>query len=190
MHPATHFLTGWALAQTASLERRDRGLVVLGAVVADLDGLGLAVELATSWVNQPVEWYSDYHRFLTHNVGMALLLALGTPFFARRKFLTPLLVVAASHLHILVDLAGSRGPDGYQWPVPYLLPFSARWQLAWQGQWEFNAWPNVLLTIVLLALSLYWAWRKGVSPLEIFSPSADQALVTALRGRFGNPESS
>jgi hypothetical protein len=84
-------------------------------------------------------------------------------------------------------LAGSRGPDGDQWPIPYLLPFSHRWEWTWGGQWELNAWPNFVVMGAALALTFYLAWRRGHSPLEMFSRSADKAFVEALRRRFPRP---
>jgi len=44
--------------------------------------------------------------------------------------------------------------------------------------------PNVLLTVVLLLITLWLAWRRGFSPLEMLSEKADRSLVTALRRRF------
>jgi inner membrane protein len=82
---------------------------------------------------------------------------------------------------------GARGPDGYQWPIPYLSPFSDVWQLTWSGQWALNAWPNLLLTGLLLALTGYLTWQRGYSPLEPISPRADHVLVSTLRDRFGTP---
>jgi hypothetical protein len=98
-----------------------------------------------------------------------------------------LLVLLSFHLHLFGDLVGSRGPDGYQWPIPYLEPFSGAWQLAWSHQWGLKAWPNVTLTIGLLALTLYWSWRRGRSPVEILSTRADASLARTLRARFGEP---
>jgi len=107
--------------------------------------------------------------------------------FSRRRFTAAALALLSFHLHLFGDLLGSRGPDGYQWPIPYLLPFSDAWQLAWDGQWALNAWPNVAITIALLGLTLYWAWKRGFSPMEIVSRTLDQAVVVALRRRFGTP---
>ena len=45
MSPVTHFLSGWALANLARLERRDRMLVTLSVVVPDSDGLGIVAEV-------------------------------------------------------------------------------------------------------------------------------------------------
>ena len=65
----------------------------------------------------------------------------------------------------------------------YLAPFSSSLQLAWRGQWGLNAWPNVLIAIVLLLVTLWLAWRRGFS-LEMVSAGADSSLVAALRRRF------
>ncbi len=97
-----------------------------------------------------------------------------------------MLACVSFHLHLLCDLVGARGPDGEQWPVPYLLPFSNTWQLTWSGQWALNAWPNFLFTASLIALALWLAVKRGFSPLEMLSSRADAAVVAALRGRFGS----
>jgi inner membrane protein len=90
------------------------------------------------------------------------------------------------HLHLHGDLVGSRGPDDYQWPIPYLYPFSDRWKLIWAGQWELNAWPNILITALLLAATIYIARKKGCSPIEMVSKRADAAFVSNLRRKQGS----
>lgn len=186
MHPVTHVLTGWALANTASLEKRDRLLVTLAAFVPDLDGLGVFADMATEHTRHPLYLYDTYHHVLLHNVAFGLLLAALTLALARRRLLATLLVILGFHLHLLGDIVGSRGPDGYRWPIPYLEPFSDAWQLTWSGQWDLKAWPNVTLTLLLMALTLYWTWQRGRSPLELLSMKADAALARTLRARFGN----
>jgi len=95
-----------------------------------------------------------------------------------------LLALAAFHVHLLGDLVGARGPDGHQWPVSYLWPWSqAGW--TWSGQWALNAWPNLLLTGLAVLWVLYRGWSQGRTPLELVSRRADAALVAALRRRFG-----
>jgi inner membrane protein len=91
---------------------------------------------------------------------------------------------ALAKLHAFSGAPGARGPDGYQWPIPYLTPFSQVAQIAWSGQWALNAWPNFAITIGLLALAFYLAWRRGFSPLEMVSRRADQVFVETLRARF------
>jgi hypothetical protein len=54
-------------------------------------------------------------------------------------------------------------------------------------QWELNAWPNVLIGLLLLGHLFWLAWKRGTSPLEFVSARANAALVQALRARLGEP---
>ena len=103
--------------------------------------------------------------------------------------LSAVLAFVVFHLHLLADFVGSKGPDGYEWPIPYFYPFSREIELTWSGQWALNAWPNIVFTIALLAVTIYLAWRRGFSVLEVASSRADVGFVAALRRRFGEPAS-
>jgi membrane-bound metal-dependent hydrolase YbcI (DUF457 family) len=185
LNPITHFFMGWAVANSVpSLGKRDRAIVTLASVVPDLDGLGIVVEQLTQNSSHPLYWWSDYHHILGHNLGFALVVTALAAVLARKKFTTTLLAFFGFHLHLLADLVGARGPDGQQWPIPYLLPFSNKLQLTWAGQWALNAWPNIVITALLIVLALILARRRGFSPLEMFSARTDAALVVALRARF------
>lgn len=187
MSPVTHLLLSWGIANAPSLTRRERAVVTLAGVAPDLDGLGVIPELLTRNTAHPLLWFSEYHHVLTHNLLFGLLLA-GIGFLAAaRRFKVALLVLLAFHLHLLCDLVGARGPDGMVWSVPYFLPFTERWQWAWQGQGALNAWPNLLITILALGATFCLAWRRGYSPLEMVSTAADQAFVRALRRRSPHP---
>jgi hypothetical protein len=100
------------------------------------------------------------------------------------KWKVAALAFLSFHLHILGDLVGARGPEGEQWAIPYLNPFTDSVQLVWSGQWALNAWPNFAITFALLAAAFYLARVRGFSPLEIVSRRADAAFVEALRRRF------
>ncbi|HEX3624261.1 MAG TPA: metal-dependent hydrolase [Verrucomicrobiae bacterium] len=185
MSPITHFFMGWAVANSVpSLGKRDRAIVTLASVVPDLDGLGIIAEKLTQNSSHPLYWWSDYHHVLGHNLGFALVVTVLAAIIARQKLKTTPLAFFSFHLHLVADLVGARGPDGQQWPIPYLLPFSNKLQLTWAGQWALNAWPNVVITALLMLLALVLARRRGFSPLEMFSAKADAALVSALRSRF------
>lgn len=176
---------GWAVANSApSLNKRERAIVTCSSVVPDIDGLGIIVEKLTQHSSHPLYWWSNYHHVLGHNLGLALVVAVLAAIFAKQKIKVTLLAFFSFHLHLLADLAGARGPDGEQWPIPYLLPFSNQWQLTWSGQWALNAWPNIVITVALIVLALLLARRRGFSPLEMFSAKADAALVNTLRKRF------
>lgn len=206
MSPVTHFFAGWMLAaifpngKPTTLSRREKTLVVAAAVAPDLDGLGIVPELLTRHSAHPLLWFTRYHHSL-HTLTFALIVTLVAfvlsasanrtrrrPVEARglrtsRPWTTALLVFLSFHLHLLCDLIGARGPDGYQWPIPYLLPFSNALQLTWHGQWALNAWQNFLITGALLIATFWIAWKHGSSPVELASEQWNQALVDALRKR-------
>ena len=189
MSPVTHFLTGWVFANCARLDRRDRALVTLASVAPDVDGLGIIPELLTRTSAHPLLWFSRYHHSL-HTLVFGLAVAAVAFLLATQKWKTSALALCSFHLHLLEDLLGSRGPDGYQWPIPYLDPLSSSLRLTWHGQWFLNAWPNYAITIVLLFATLWLAWRRGFSPLEMLSHRADAAFVAALRDRFPAPQTT
>lgn len=197
MSPITHFLVGWTLAlapgdrfgrlgRLGSLDRRGRACVALAGVAPDLDGLGLVVDLATRNTSRPTELWGAYHHIVGHGLAAALAVTAVT-FAVSRSARVAVLAFLSFHLHVLGDLVGARGPDGDSWPIFYLWPFNDDVELTWSGQWELNAWPNFVITGACLALAFWWAWRKGTSPLEVFSVKANAAFVEALRKRFGAP---
>jgi inner membrane protein len=129
-------------------------------------------------------WFSEYHHSL-HTLWFAIIVTFLGFFISGRKWLAAAMTFVAFHLHLLEDLAGSRGPDGYAWPIPYLFPFSDKWTWIWQGQWRLNGWPNIAITVALLLTTIGLAASRGFSPVEMFSRRADNAVVAALRNRLG-----
>jgi LexA-binding, inner membrane-associated putative hydrolase len=210
MSPVTHFFAGWLLASTFPgsnpLTRREKALVVAAAVAPDLDGLGIVPELLTRNTSHPLLWFSEYHHSL-HTLAFALVCAFAAyiiagpmvgftfgPVIQGRRlpthpWLTVLLVFISFHLHLLCDLIGARGPDGDQWPIPYLKPFSNSLQLTWQSQWALNGWQNFAITSIFLLATFWISWRYAKSPLELISEPANQALTRTLRQRF-RPDSA
>ena len=185
MSPITHFLMGWAVANSApSLDKRERAMVTWASVVPDIDGLGIVADWLTRNSSHPLNWWGGYHHILAHNLCFALIVAVVAAILAKQKAKTTLLVLLSFHLHLAADLVGARGPDGEQWPIPYLLPFMKEVQLTWSGQWALNAWPNFVLTAVLIGIAFILARKRGFSPVEMFSSKADSIFVHALRTRF------
>jgi len=184
MNPATHFLAGWLIANVDQIARIDRALVVLAAVIPDTDGLGILSDVASKDQGAGLVFYGQYHHVLAHNVFFVLLLAAAVYALSKKKGLTTFLVLLSFHIHLLGDILSGRGPDGTIWTISYLFPFLTDVQFSWSGQWELNAWPNVVITAAALLLTLYLAWRRGFSPVNIFSVKADESVVAALRSRF------
>jgi hypothetical protein len=59
--------------------------------------------------------------------------------------------------------------------------------LVWSGQWALSSWQNNLITVLLMAVTLYLAWRRGFSPLSLIWPRGDRVFVETLQARFGVP---
>ncbi|MDH4163767.1 MAG: metal-dependent hydrolase [Nitrospirota bacterium] len=186
MSPITHFLTGWAVANTARLGRRDRLLVTLAAVLPDADGLGVLLDLVRRNSANAFEYYQRFHHVLFHNLFFGIALAIAALAIGARKRMAAGLVFLAFHLHLLEDIVGSRGLGDDFWSFPYLKPFSA-YEFVWKGQWPLNGWQNFIITGALMALMFYLAWKRGQSPIAFVSTRADAAFVQVLRDRFGAP---
>ena len=207
MSPVTHFFAGWLVAATAdiaspgSLTRREKVLIVAAGVAPDLDGLGIIPELLTRHSSHPLLWFSQYHHEL-HSLAFALVCTLAAFVIAgllaafawgpsmrgrtmpTHPWLTAALVFISFHLHLLCDLVGSRGPDGYQWPIPYLKPFSSALQLTWHRQWALNGWQNFAVTALLLGATLWIALKYGSSPVELVSTRWNATFVQTMRARI------
>lgn len=188
MHLASHLMLSWTIANVRKLPKRDRGLVTLAGIIPDVDSLGLFAGMVMGEREGGLSWHFKFHHVLTHNIFFASLFAAVTLTLARQRLITSILSIFSFHLHLLGDLAGSKGPDGYQWPIQYFYPFFQADSLTWSGQWELNAWPNILITIILLGWTIYLTWKNGYSPIEFISPAADKNFVEKIRQRFGQPK--
>ena len=188
MNPVTHLLVGWTVANATTLTPRERALVTVAGIIPDVDGFGIVTDLLTRNSEHPLELWGKFHHVLAHNLGFGLGVGVAAFALSRRRWVAASLALLSFHLHLAGDLVGARGPDGDQWPIPYLSPFSQDWQLTWTGQWALNAWPNFVITGALLLLAFYLAWRRAFSPLELVSSRADRAFVKTLRDRFGAPQ--
>jgi hypothetical protein len=189
MSPVTHGLISWLVANVPGVERGGRRLIVLAGLAPDLDGLGIIVQLATAGSEHPLEWFSEYHHRLTHNA-LAAVVCAGSCAWWGRSWMIGALSLAAFHLHLLCDLIGGRGPDGYQWPIPYFQPFASGWEWTWSGQWALNAPPNVVITAGALLACAFLACQRGFSPVELVWPPADPTCVATLRRWFRHPTTS
>lgn len=184
MSPLTHLLISWSAASCFKINKKDRILATAAGVLPDIDGIGLGYDLLMKGDGRTLEYWSTYHHTLCHNIGFGLLIAIMALAAASRRWMTSCLVLLCFHLHLLCDVIGSRGPDGYQWPIPYLQPFSDAWQLAWAGQWQLNAWQNIAITSVAIIFILYQASKYGLSPLEIISSKANRVFSDTIQKRF------
>jgi inner membrane protein len=184
MSPVTHGLLSWVLANSIRTDRRGRIAITLAGIAPDLDGFGYPVEALTRTSAQPIEWFHRYHHELTHNLPTCAAIAVLAWLFAGRSWRVAGLAGLAALLHLLCDLLGARGPDGYQWPLPLLQPWSEHgW--TWSGQWGLASWQNFLITLAALSTTVALAVRRGFSPAELVLPRTDVRIVAALRAWLG-----
>lgn len=169
MNPIVHAELSWLAAQGLR-ERRDRVLVVCAGLAPDLDGLTL---LAGE------EWYGRYHHVLFHGYVGALITTAVCAALARQRAWVAGLSLAAFHLHLLCDLAGS-GPG---WPIHYWWPNSMR-EWFWQGQWDLASWQNSLIGLAATLACLACALPLRRTFVEVFSARWDVEVVRTLRRRF------
>lgn len=148
-------------------------IVAYAGLMPDLDGIGLIWDKLTG----ETALYFTYHHYLCHNLVAAIGFSVLAVLLARtQKFLVGCLTFLVVHLHIIGDLAGSKGADGYQWPIYYLYPFSQN-GTAWAFQWELNAWQNHLLLLGMMCCCAVVITKRQISFLELFHKRLDLAAV-------------
>ena len=187
MHPVTHLLAGWIVADGCKLKGRDRALVAWSCVVPDLDGIGYGIDFINKTFNgNETTFYELYHHNWGHGLPAALLVAIIVSIFAIEKRKTTLLAFLTFHLHLLLDLAGSRGSNPIDiWSIFYLSPFSEKLTLTWSGQWPLTSWQNTSITIILMFFCFYTATNRGYSIVSLFNQKGDMAFVNILKKWFG-----
>lgn len=177
MTPNLHLLISWVSSVEFLKERRERTLVAISGIAPDIDALGGFVDSFTG----TTDYYSKYHHYLGHSLFSVIILSTLAMFLAKtQKKIVWLLSFAIIHIHFLCDVIGSRGPDGYQWPIYYLYPFNSTFSLKWSGQWELNAWQNILLLGILLSICGFYAVTKRITFVEVFSPKLDSTILNFL----------
>jgi len=160
-------------------------LVTLAGIIPDLDGVGVFVDLVNSARGHHSFFYDDFHHTVCHNLGFGLFVAAGIYLLARQHRLMAIVAgLLTYHLHLLSDLAGSLGPDGYHWPIRYFYPISNHLTLSWSGQWALNGWQNTSIFTLLFAWAFWVAVKKRYSFVEFFSPQLDKAFFALINRRW------
>ena len=191
MAPATHLLLSWLVANatpgcSAPERRRERFVITAAGLAPDIDGLGLVAGLLTGSWDRAQMWFVEYHHLL-HNGLMAAGVAIVAGLWCR-SVTVGIACLVAFHLHLLCDVVGAKGPDGYPWPIPYGLPFTSDWGWIWSGQWALDAWPNTVITAVALVTSMWLAHRRGYWFLDLFNRHYDRRVLALLRLHAGQVE--
>lgn len=183
MTPPQHFIISWVAANSATLDRRSRVATTLAGVLPDVDGLGYVIDRVNLQFDIYSNYYVEYHHVIGHNVFAGLLIAGVMAYFCQRKLTVFFLSLLTFHLHLLADLAGSMGGDGYQWPIYYLYPLLPDFTLTWSGQWELSSWKNSAIGISFFVIALIIARYKHITFFEFFSSKVEKKVVEVARQR-------
>lgn len=186
MNTLTHFLVSWSLVENTNLDSRGKAIVTWLGVLPDLDGLGGIIDVvAHLFGDTNSDFYAQYHHHLFHGLFGALFLPFIAVSVAHKKLSTFLFGVLVIHLHLFCDFIGSRGFSLEDiWPIHYLAPFSENFTFSWSGQWQLNAWQNVMLTIALLIFMFMRSITHGHSVVSLFSNRAHEIFVYTIRSRW------
>ena len=186
MTPGQHFIVSWVVANAKLLDRRSRIFITVTGLLPDLDGFGYPLDKIGGYLGYSTTFFEDYHHYLGHNIFFGLIFSLIFARFSRERLAVFWLCLAAFHLHLVGDLIGSLGPDGYQWPIPYLYPFVPSFELTWAGQWELSSWKNSLIGVIFFFLALLIARYRRVTFFELFSTRLENKVreVAHSRGFF------
>lgn len=172
MTPGVHLLISWLSTVEVLRNRRERIVVAFSGVAPDLDGLGIIVDKITGTTN----YYQNFHHYFGHSIVSAFVISAIAMLLAKsQRKLVWLMSFMLVHVHILCDIIGSKGPDGYHWPIYYLYPFNSKFKLTWEYQWELNAWPNLMILFLLICGCVYYGSSKKLTVLEVFSRRLDSA---------------
>ena len=183
-------MISWSCANVTDLSRRDRALITLAGIAPDVDGFGYV----SDYLKLSNDLYCRFHHIWGHNIGACLVYLFIVLLVAKRKVLATSLAAVTFHLYLICDVISGRGPDDYQWPVPYLLPFSDAWNWTWSGQWYLHGWQNSVVYGIFLILTVFIAVKKKITPVELISRRWDEAVVKAFAklyfAIFGNKKRS
>jgi len=189
--PVAHFIGSWLVAAATTDNPRDCRLVTLAGILPDLDGLGMVVDVARSFATgqeMTITYYQRFHHLWLHGWPGALVVAAMLACFARRRWRVAAWCLVTFHLHLACDLLGSRGPSPADlWPICYGEPLFRHPVWFWKGQWRLDGWQNTSTFIVIFALALWVAVKRGYSFVEVISRRMDGVFVEVLRkwmGRF------
>jgi inner membrane protein len=173
-------MMSWLISNSIDVKQRERLLITVAGVIPDIDGIGIVIDIVNKWLGHNTDYWGQFHHQL-HCIGFCLFISIGCCFLTKaNRVKVAIVAFVVFHLHLVCDLIGGRGPDGYQWPIPYWLPFSSQVSLTWQGQWALNSWPNIVIGILLLLGIVAITNVKYRSPFELLSSKMDTAFVNLI----------
>lgn len=179
MSPGVHLLTGWVISEVADLPQRNRNVIAYSAVVSDLDGLGILIDILTG----ATSFYAQYHHVVGHGIFFSIATAIVAALISKQNIIATIaLSILSFHSHLLLDVIGSGGPQGEIWPIYYFWPlYDASYE--WSGQWALNSWRNFAYAAVIFFITFELCKRRRRTPFLLFSKRMDAACLGMILGK-------
>ncbi len=182
MAPQQHLVISWVLSNLNYEKKRDRIVATLCGIFPDIDGLGLLIDKITG--DQGYSYYFLWHRKFGHSLFILPAVIIIAFVVCKRKIRPAVVAAMAFIVHLLLDLAGSAGPDGSIWPIYPFWPFSD-YEASVSWQWPLNDWKNIAITAVFIFIMIAIAIKRRRSLLEIFSTRLDLHCISVFERIFG-----
>ncbi len=183
MTPGQHFIISWVTANTVKLDRKSRICITMSGLLPDLDGAGMIIDKINKYFGTHTGYYEQFHHVYCHNIFFGLSFAIIFCFICGKRISVFLLSLLTFHLHIICDMAGSSGPNGDLWTIPYFYPLLPDIHLTWSGQWELSSWINSLIGAIFFVLALIIARYRHVTFFELFSKRVEEVVYETGKGR-------
>lgn len=175
-------MISWVGARSIFEKRENRIAVSVSGIAPDVDGIGLLIDVGLRVFNVQTHYWGAWHHKLHALPFCIVICCLVTVFVKAQRVLTFVIAFILFNVHVFCDLIGSKGPDGFQWPIPYFYPFKAEVSFVWSGQWALNGWQNILISAISVFAVWFFIKSKETTPLEIVSKRLDGILRKILIG--------
>jgi hypothetical protein len=183
MSPGQHFIISWVTANTIQTDRRSRFCITASGLLPDLDGVGYVYDKIALNYGVHTSYYEQFHHIYGHNIFTGLFISAVFFFVCGKRLSVFFLSLIAFNLHIMGDVAGAKGPDGDQWPIPYFYPLNQDIQLIWSGQWELSSWINSAIGVAFFIIAIIIARYRHVTFFELISPQVETLVKEAATKR-------
>jgi len=162
MHFEAHAGLGWIIGQTGQINRKLRGLVLIAAVIPDLD--------AITYLGGAV-FYTRYHHVIFHNLLFFVVYSVFSAYLCRENRLKALIYTQlALWLHFFGDYFFTL------YPQQLFFPFSSK-EFLYQGAVWLGHPINTLFAYGSYVVFIMVAFIFKRTPIELFSVNLDQRIV-------------
>ena len=162
-----HIAFSWIIAHSLLENKKDRILVVIAAMIVDID----ALSIIGGW-----DLYLAYHRALSHSIFFGIFLFLIVFLLSKNRKLTSISAIIVLPGHIALDLISSNIPIRMFYPLSDYGISTA----AIISDIRIYGVINVVGFLLSITLLFLIAYKKEIAPLELVSKRFNKRIVGLL----------